>query len=58
MKSLKEITSPKKRRADRFKKDTRTDKSITTTEEMINPNPPTYECHKKKNHCILNIWKH
>ena len=25
---------------------------------MININPPPYKCNKKKNHCILNIWKH
>ena len=72
--SLKEITSPKKRREDRFKKDSRTDQSIATTEElnariedpMININPPPsnaraympYECNKKKNHCMLYIWKH
>ena len=56
----------KKRREDRYKKDSRTDKSITTTKEMININPPPsnaraympYGCNKKKNHSILNIWKH
>ena len=56
--SLKEITSPKKRREDRFKNDSRTDKSNTTAEEVININPQPYGCNKKKNHCILNIWKH
>ena len=45
------------RREDRFKNDSRTDQSITTTEEVINLNPPPYECNKNNNHCILNIWK-
>ena len=57
----------KKRRKDRFKKDSRTDgqrpiersdKSITTTEEVINVNPPVYECNKKMIYCMLYIWKH
>ena len=48
----------KNRREDRFKKDSRTDQSITTTEEVININPPLYQCKKKKKHYILNIWKH
>ena len=55
----------KKRREDRFKKDSRTDKSIITTEELININPPAsnaraympYQCNKKK-HFMLYIWKH
>ena len=55
--SLKEITSPTKRREDRSEKDSRTDKSITTTEEVININPPVYQYNKKK-HCMLYIWKH
>ena len=41
-----------------FKKDSRTDKSITLIEVVINSDPPPYESTKKKNHCILNIWKH
>ena len=56
-----------KRRKDRFKKDSitdgqrpieRSDQSIITTEEVININPRTYQCNKKKNHCKLYIWKH
>ena len=45
----------KKRREDRIIKDSRTDKSIITTEEVININPPAsnaqaympYQCNKK-----------
>ena len=47
----------KNRREDQFKKDSRTDKSITTT-EVINTNPPPYQCNNKKNHFMLYIWKH
>ena len=54
-KSLKEITIPKKRREDRFKKNPRTDKSITTTEQMININPSPYQYNKQKNHFMLYI---
>ena len=25
---------------------------------MININPPPYQYNKKKNHCMLYIWKH
>ena len=53
--TLNKITTPKKQRKHRFNKDLRTDKSITTTEEVIIINPPFYQCNKKKNHCILNI---
>ena len=49
---------PKKQREDRFTKDSRTDKSITSTEEVININPQPSQCNKKKNHCMLYIWKH
>ena len=72
--SLKEITTPKNEEKIDLKKNSRTDgqrpiersdQSITT-EEMININPPPsnaraympYECNKKKNHCMLYIWKH
>ena len=67
MKMFKRNYYSKKRREDSFKKDSRTDgqrpiersdKSITTTEEVININPPPYVCNKQKNHCMLYIWKH
>ena len=55
--SLKEITTPKKRRKDRFKNNSRTDgqrpiersdKSITTTEEVINIYSPPYDVIKRR----------
>ena len=37
-----------KRKEDRFTKDSRTDQSITKTEEVININPPPYQCNKRR----------
>ena len=56
--SLKEITFPTNEEKIDLKKYTRTDQSITTTEEVININPSAYHCNKQKNHCMLFIWKH
>ena len=38
----------KKRREYRFQKDSKTDKYITETEELININPSPYQCNKQK----------
>ena len=64
--SLKEITTSINEEKIDFKKNSRTDgqrptersdQSITT-EEIININSPAYQYNKKKNHCMLYIWKH
>ena len=55
--SLKKILYQKTKRKQTLK-NSRTNKSITTTEEMININPPPYQCNTKNNHSILNILKH
>ena len=47
-----------KHQENRFKTNSRIDKSFTTTEEVINMNTPPHQCNKTKNHCILNIWKY
>ena len=51
--SLKEITTSKNEEKIDLKQDSRTDKSITTTEEVININPPAYECNKKIIVCYI-----
>ena len=67
LKKFKRNSKSKKRREDRFKENTRTNKSTNKTNiinKIVNlPSSSSQTClsnesNNKKNHCLLNIWKH
>ena len=56
--SLIEKTIPNKQRENRLKKFQKQISLLINQKKTIYLNSPTFKFYQKKNHCLLNIWKH